>query len=984
MKLATNHNLRPVKGRTVILCNLVDEGARKSACKSAKGLGKSWTKQQVAILLALMCNYACEACEIVLWKKDCKPCVADVKPGTILNNVGELLDTVVESFPPADSSFEEELEEFFIRKLETREQIDNFIMVDDCEVEGVNNFKSLYRLHVNPNMLFVKVSLGENQSSTLIEKEMGSSGLNKDIEVFGFSDQILTFIDTCGDSSQLVHVENIDKAYNLQANVPSKIPKQVKMSTLQGGESISDKWKTVQVFISSTFHDMHGERDILTRYVFPKLKHWAKKHFIHINEVDLRWGIPKQEAESSRNLAICLAEAANSDLFIGILGERYGWVPNKENIPASSDFDWVREYEGQPSVTELEMHIAALSRPDAKKKTAFFYIRNDQFSMKVPKKWMKYFVAENSDKQEKMDSLKDRIKRSGFDVCSGYPAEWGGMKDGVPFASGLECFAKRVFHQLQNAVKSMHIDSQPATEKAVKTQMKNLHQAFVEKQQALFIGRKALLENCLSKIKEMSSGILLIEGKAGCGKSAFLCKLVQECISKQYAEAANVLVNITGIAPDSTNIMLVLKRFCHQMKNSNNLEAPVPKEYKNILMTFSQMLTQCRHSANGKILVFIDGLDLFDSIYQPQNLTWLSEIPEGVVFILSVENSGQYHRNLVRRKDVCTFMMPGLVMTERLQIIRDALGAYRKALSESFFNNQLKVLAWKKEASNPFFLQIACEELRVFGVFEKVTEKVTSLPETTQSLLENVLERLEEEIGRDIIKHSLCLLLCSKNGLLTSELYDLLNLCMVIKGDPKEEKVHMHLNNPLLLQNLTSSHEFIPKHKSVRLHYVLHCFLNFGETYARTGSLSINYKLLRTAIQNRYLKNESAKYYHQILSSYYYQKADYHLDGSWVGKDKHALAVLPFHLITAELFSQLKNILTNLNFVHSMCMFGLGSILLEYYSPCFIQSKNMEKLYNAVLADPEVEDFKDFLKTNLHILNKCPSLTCQQGKTDYK
>eukprot|EP00106_Octopus_bimaculoides_P017702 XP_014785144.1 PREDICTED: telomerase protein component 1-like [Octopus bimaculoides] len=192
MKLATNHNLRPVKGRTVILCSLVDEGSKKTVCKSAKGFGKSWTKQQVAVLLALMCNYACEACEIVLWKKDCKPCVADVKPGTILNNVGELLDSVVVSFPPVDSSFEEELEEFFIKKLETREQIDNLIMVDDCGIDGVNNFKSLYRLHVNPNMLFVKVSLSENKSSSLIKNEMGSSGLAKDIEVAGFSDQILT------------------------------------------------------------------------------------------------------------------------------------------------------------------------------------------------------------------------------------------------------------------------------------------------------------------------------------------------------------------------------------------------------------------------------------------------------------------------------------------------------------------------------------------------------------------------------------------------------------------------------------------------------------------------------------------------------------------------------------------------------------------------------------------------------------------------
>jgi len=32
-------------------------------------------------------------------------------------------------------------------------------------------------------------------------------------------------------------------------------------------------WKTVRVFISSTFRDMQAERDHLVRFVFPKL--WA-------------------------------------------------------------------------------------------------------------------------------------------------------------------------------------------------------------------------------------------------------------------------------------------------------------------------------------------------------------------------------------------------------------------------------------------------------------------------------------------------------------------------------------------------------------------------------------------------------------------------------------------------------------------------------------------------------------------------------------
>jgi hypothetical protein len=50
------------------------------------------------------------------------------------------------------------------------------------------------------------------------------------------------------------------------------------------------------VFISSTFRDMHGERDVLTRFVFPELRARGRKHFLNIQEVDLRWGITEEES----------------------------------------------------------------------------------------------------------------------------------------------------------------------------------------------------------------------------------------------------------------------------------------------------------------------------------------------------------------------------------------------------------------------------------------------------------------------------------------------------------------------------------------------------------------------------------------------------------------------------------------------------------------------------------------------------------------
>jgi hypothetical protein len=47
--------------------------------------------------------------------------------------------------------------------------------------------------------------------------------------------------------------------------------------------------RAVRIFISSTFVDMHGERDVLTRVVLPEVKERAKQRKVKIYEVDLRW-----------------------------------------------------------------------------------------------------------------------------------------------------------------------------------------------------------------------------------------------------------------------------------------------------------------------------------------------------------------------------------------------------------------------------------------------------------------------------------------------------------------------------------------------------------------------------------------------------------------------------------------------------------------------------------------------------------------------
>ena len=77
----------------------------------------------------------------------------------------------------------------------------------------------------------------------------------------------------------------------------------------------------IRFFISSTFQDMHDERDYLMKHVFPELRIIAAKRNVTLTELDLRWGVTEEESRLGKVLGICLNEIENSiPFFIGIVG----------------------------------------------------------------------------------------------------------------------------------------------------------------------------------------------------------------------------------------------------------------------------------------------------------------------------------------------------------------------------------------------------------------------------------------------------------------------------------------------------------------------------------------------------------------------------------------------------------------------------------------------------------------------------------------
>lgn len=87
------------------------------------------------------------------------------------------------------------------------------------------------------------------------------------------------------------------KAYKIEAertwsNVRAKYNLQQRWNFNSGNVIVKRSgWKTVRIFVSSTFKDFHHEREVLVKEIFPDLRLWCESRRLHLIECDLRWVI---------------------------------------------------------------------------------------------------------------------------------------------------------------------------------------------------------------------------------------------------------------------------------------------------------------------------------------------------------------------------------------------------------------------------------------------------------------------------------------------------------------------------------------------------------------------------------------------------------------------------------------------------------------------------------------------------------------------
>src|SRR5271156_1124001 len=72
------------------------------------------------------------------------------------------------------------------------------------------------------------------------------------------------------------------------------------LRAVPGRTTMSGTWRTVRVFLSSTFRDMHAERGNLVKVVFPALRERLLPSRLELLDIDLRCGVTREQAESEQ------------------------------------------------------------------------------------------------------------------------------------------------------------------------------------------------------------------------------------------------------------------------------------------------------------------------------------------------------------------------------------------------------------------------------------------------------------------------------------------------------------------------------------------------------------------------------------------------------------------------------------------------------------------------------------------------------------
>lgn len=507
-----------------------------------------------------------------------------------------------------------------------------------------------------------------------------------------------------------------------------------------------DKTPEIRIFISSTFRDMQDEREYLIKYIFPELRTVCRERGVEFTEIDLRWGVTEEEAQQGKVVKICLDEIDKCrPYFIGLLGERYGWVPSHEDIvkdkALNEEYPWIiTSVDEGTSVTEMEMVYGVLDNQEFAKHS-YFYTRHDSITKQEFKDSSEIAI-------QKQNALKERIRRSGFPIRENY--------------NTIESLGEMVRNDLLKVIEE---DFPIADAPSPLEKERRVHETYALTRRRAYIPRKENITT-LDSFVSIEKQPLIVTGESGSGKSSLVSYWAHD-YRKRHPNVF-IVTHFVGAGSSGTGHVGIIQRLIEEIKERFELPDDVPTTPESIEREFPNWLAKVQRE---EMILVIDGLDRLPQ--ESRHLRWLPKyFPPNISAFFSVDKSDTLVE--LQEKGFTTLEVKLLDESERDSLIVGYLGQFRKALS---FDQRLTIIEDVKSA-NPLFLRTLLEELRIFGSFEELNDRIAHYISSrdTSDLFQRVLARMEHDYGKDGLENILSLIWASRHGLSETELLEISGL----------------------------------------------------------------------------------------------------------------------------------------------------------------------------------------------------------------
>jgi hypothetical protein len=755
------------------------------------------------------------------------------------------------------------------------------------------------------------------------------------------------------------------------------------------------EWKSVFVFISSTFNDMHAERDYLSKRVFPELSVWCAERKLRLYDIDLRWGISEEDAARNKRVVdICLSNIDECrPFFLSFLGQRRGWQPEERDVSEVTyeKFPKVRQEIGKRSITELEtLHaLRSFSNENLQSRAItqpLFFFRNADYlrdmagSVKELKRIYTNFSPEKTAEETALEDVllerfKEEMRTAGYS-CQGYDAQWdvsaetpelrhagsGDLTKGR--LVGLETEGKPLCDVILQELKRLitqEFRREPETGDVSELEQELAAQdLFLTGRTEIYIPDEQAEHELGVRLEKPQQSLILLTAPPGMGKTTFMANYIDAQLGKTDIAVIYRFLSVSG---ESTGIQSMISSIYQELLSCGIVSASdLPENPLDNSREFISVLE--RAGQKKKLMLFLDGLNQLSGRVSSSFSFLPTRLPENVCIVASIKAEGKDNIEFIenhRTQGAEVIAYKGFGSDERKRLLIDRfLSRFLKGLDEG----QTKEILNLSGSENPLFLTIVLNELRLYGSFEGLMGEVLgggfgTMPD---SAFQSVLARLETDPAYSPI--------------------------------PPREAVTVIFGHLAAARHGLDESYFIDAFESIykdrytagQITDTLYLYLNQMRAYTvlRDGRYSFLYESLKAACQVRYASE--IKDYKHNLKAIMARRANPSGTETWDGEDSFAFDELVYQ--TNELDSgEAKQMLFSFGFLHAKLQNSGIHRLLDDFTLFSGEDKELDEVRRALLfSAPVLEKGSAQLTEQLWLrlcgtkLKKCKTLLYEAGK----